>query len=246
VPGKVLIPVIVEDSRHRPINGLTASSLIFSEHKTALTEVSLLPATELPLELGIAIDASGSEQGRHLQDVLTTVLKFAQEMVRGPEDRVFFLRFNVTSEITPWLKQEQLANFILRVDIGGGTALHDAVATACRERLGPRDWNKPTRRVLVVFSDGEDNQSHLTHGEASLDALKSGAMMFTLTQEIHPDGARGDRNMRDWAMITGGRFFSSLSRKDAPPGLRADSGAIGQHVHSQLCASRFDEQNSPD
>jgi hypothetical protein len=63
------------------------------------------------------------------------------------------------------LKKEQLGAVSLKVRLGG--ALCDSVGIACRERMGPRDWNKPTRGALIVISDGDDNASHITQEQVA-------------------------------------------------------------------------------
>ncbi|HMK24239.1 MAG TPA: VWA domain-containing protein [Terriglobales bacterium] len=137
-----------------------------TDSKSTVTDFSLLNAADLPLELGIVIDTSNSQRGHHLEEILKAALDFVNASLRGPDDRVFFLTFDITPEATAWLGKEQLSQFALKVEIGGETALYDAVASACRNRMGPRDWTKPTRREVVVVSDGDDNQSHITRQEA--------------------------------------------------------------------------------
>jgi len=214
---KVLIPLIVTDSHQRLVSGLTPASLLISEQKTLVTEVSLLHGADLPLELGLVIDTSSSAQNDgNFKEILGGAKDFVNDIVRGPEDRIFFLTFATKTEATGWLKKEQLGGVSLNVKMGGGTALYDSVAIACRERMGARDWNKPTRRVLIVISDGDDNLSHITRDDAASEALKSGVMMFTLSTRMSGNRVRGERILEYWARVTGGEFFTSLTRKEIP------------------------------
>jgi len=214
---KVLIPLIVTDSHQRLVSGLTPASLLISEQKTLVTEVSLLHGADLPLELGLVIDTSSSAQNDgNFKEILGGAKDFVNDIVRGPEDRIFFLTFATKTEATGWLKKEQLGGVSLNVKMGGGTALYDSVAIACRERMGARDWNKPTRRVLIVISDGDDNLSHITRDDAASEALKSGVVMFTLSTRMSGNRVRGERILEYWARVTGGEFFTSLTRKEIP------------------------------
>ncbi len=211
---KVLIPLIVTDSHQRLVSGLTPASLLISEQKTLVTEVSLLHGADLPLELGLVIDTSSSAQNDgNFKEILGGAKDFVNDIVRGPEDRIFFLTFATKTEATGWLKKEQLGGVSLNVKMGGGTALYDSVAIACRERMGARDWNKPTRRVLIVISD---NLSHITRDDAASEALKSGVVMFTLSTRMSGNRVRGERILEYWARVTGGEFFTSLTRKEIP------------------------------
>jgi len=214
---KVLIPLIVTDSHQRLVSGLTPASLLIREQKTLVTEVSLLHGADLPLELGLVIDTSSSAQNDgNFKEILGGAKDFVNDIVRGPEDRIFFLTFATKTEATGWLKKEQLGGVSLNVKMGGGTALYDSVAIACRERMGARDWNKPTRRVLIVISDGDDNLSHITRDDAASEALKSGVVMFTLSTRMSGNRVRGERILEYWARVTGGEFFTSITRKEIP------------------------------
>jgi Ca-activated chloride channel family protein len=211
---KVLIPLIVKDAHHQLIGGLTQALLVFTDQKVPVVDVSLLRSSDLPLELGVIIDTSRSEQQEvDLKDIVGAAKNFVNDAIRTPQDRVFFLAFNTVPQITGWLKKEQLAGLSLNLTAGGGTALYDAVAMACQDRMGTRDLNTPTRRVLVVISDGQDNQSHITRDEATTQALKSGVVIFTLGTQFSGPSDRGEHVLKNWAKVTGGEFFTDITRK---------------------------------
>ena len=207
---RVAIPLIANGSHHRPVS-VTVESLVITDQKIPVTGASLLRGSDLPVELGVLIDASNSQRNAHLDDILKAMKPFVDEIVRGPEDRVFFLKFEATPQATGWLKKEQLQGTTVKVAIGGGTALYDALAMACSQRLGPRDWHRPTRRILVLISDGEDNLSHITRDEATSEALRAGAVIFTIDTESSGMSNKGEKILENWAKLTGGKSFSRLS-----------------------------------
>jgi len=212
---KVAIPLIANDSHHRPIS-VTTESLVIKDQKIPVTRASLLRGADLPVELGVLIDTSNSQRGTHPDDTLKAATQFVDEIIRGPEDRVFFLQFAATPLTTGWLKKEQLRGTTVKVGIGGGTALYDALFWACKEHMGERDWRRPTRRVLVLISDGDDNLSHITRDEAASEALRAGAVIFTINTEDYGMPLPGERIMEHFAMLTGGESFSGFRRKDMP------------------------------
>jgi len=213
---RVTIPLIVNGSHHRPIS-VAVESLVITDQKTPVTGARLQRGADLPLELGVLIDTSNSEREGPFGDILKPMNQFVAEAMRGPEDRVFFLTFESTSQATGWLKKEQLQTFTIPIRIGGGTALYDALATACKQRMGGRDWRKPTQRVLVLITDGEDNLSYATRDEAVSEALRAGAVIFTIINTTRSDvTTRGEKIMDYWAKLTGGASFSGLSRRDMP------------------------------
>ena len=180
-PPSVLLPIIVTDARHQPLAGLSPASLIISEHKTAITDFKLLNGSNQPLELGILLDTSNSERNGSFVRIVESSKAFVNKVLRGSGDRVFFSTVSTTVQSTGWMTREQIGGLSLKIGIGGGTAIYDSVALACKERMGPIDRNHPTRRLLVVVSDGEDNMSHVTWEQAGSEALTSGVVLFTLS-----------------------------------------------------------------
>jgi Ca-activated chloride channel family protein len=214
---RVLIPLIASGSHHRPTS-ITVESLVITDQRTPVIGASLLHGADLPLELGVLVDTSNSQRDAHLDDFVKASKQFADDVIRGPEDRVFFLKFADVPQATGWLNKEQLQGTTANVRVGGATALFDAVAMACQQRMGPRDWRKPTRRILVLMSDGEDNLSHITRNEAISEALTVGAVVFTIYTKDAGWGidSRGNRAMEDFAKFTGGESFSGFGNKNLP------------------------------
>ena len=212
---KVAIPLIANGSHHTPTS-VTIESLVITDQKTPVRGASLLRGAELPVELGLLIGASGSQRDAHLDDILKAAKQFVNETIRGPEDRAFFLKFETTPQATGWLNKEQLQGTTIKVGIGGGTALYDALAMACKQRMGPRDWRKPTRRILVLISDGEDNLSHITRDEAASEALRSGVVIFTIDTDLSGMAYRGVKIMQNLAEVTGGESLSQVGKSDVP------------------------------
>lgn len=205
---RVTIPMIASDSHHRPTT-VTVDSLVITDQKTRVTGASLVRGADLPLELGVLIDASNSQRSADLNDILKAAKQFVSEAIRGEDDRVFILQFAATPQATGWLTREQLQTAHVKMSIGGGTALYDAVAMACKERMGPIDRQKPvTRRILVLISDGEDNQSHVTREAAASEALRAGAVIFTIDTDLSGMSYRGLRIMERLAEMTGGESFN--------------------------------------
>lgn len=211
--ARVIIPLIAKGSHHRPTT-ISVQSLVITDQRIQVVGASLLRGIDSPVELGVLIDTSNSQRVTPLDETLKAVNQFVAETIRGPADQVFLMDFDATQRTTEWLKKDQLQGISVKLRIGGGTALYDALAAACKQRMGTRDWKRPTRRVLVLVSDGDDNLSRITAGEAVSEALRSGVMIFTINTET--SDTRGDKIMESFARLTGGESFSHLSRQDIP------------------------------
>ena len=126
-------------------------------------------SAEVPLTLGLIVDASGSQERfskQHEKD-----LQVFLKSVLGPKDRAFLLGFGnhlrLVSDFTQSGPEmmERLKQYEKSSDrfpeIGPaekrdlGTAFYDAIFYATEERLK----NQEGRRAILVFSDGEDNSS---------------------------------------------------------------------------------------
>ncbi len=218
----VTIPVIASPSPRNP-TGITADSLKVTDQNMPVTGASLLRGAEFPLELGVLIDTSDSQRRVRLDDLLKATSQFVGEIMHDPQDRLFSLQFDNAPHATEWLTKEQWQSSKIKVRFGGATALFDAVATASKERMGPRDWHKPTRRVLLLISDGGDNQSHVTFDDAVSEALQTGTVIFTI--ETDPSGPgrslQGEKVLEKFARMTGGESYTEIGKR-ALPNLFAD------------------------
>ena len=128
-------------------------------------------SADLPLTLGLIVDASGSQEHfvkAHHHD-LETFLKH----VLQPDDRAFLVGFgnhirlvsdltSSSSEILDELKRyEHESGHFDQMgpedeDREGGTAFYDAIYYSASEKLSD---GTSGRKALIIFSDGEDNSS---------------------------------------------------------------------------------------
>jgi len=216
---RVAIPLIVTDSHHTPLS-ITPELLAVTDQKIPITGERLLRGTDLPLELGVLTDTSNSQRDAQDNDVEKAVRRFVDTIISKPEDRVFFLQFWSVSQVGEWLSREQLQSSTMeKVKFGGGTALYDALFVACEKRLGQRDWRKPTRRVLLLISDGEDNVSHVTRNQAAVEVLKAGAVIFTINNAGSNRPMAAGNPIEYWAKLTGGEAFNQIQPKQMPNAL---------------------------
>jgi VWFA-related protein len=62
------------------------------------------------------------------------------------------------------------------------------------------------RRAIILVSDGDDNQSHVTREEAIEMALRANVIVYTISTNF-PSGGPGDKVLQRIADATGGRAF---------------------------------------
>ena len=97
-----------------------------------------------------------------------------------------------------------LAKGIKNLTIGGGTTLFDAISFACRKLAGYPDRNQ-VARVLVIFTDGEDNSSHSSLKQSIQIAESTGVTIYTVsTRETIGDKTDADKVLEALAERSGG------------------------------------------
>jgi VWFA-related protein len=162
------------------------------------------------------IDTSSSQARYPLfKPGLQALSDFVDSALKGPQDKVFFVTFNVTPDGTGFMSREESQTQKPKIAIRGGTALYDAVYMACKDRIQDDDV-QPARRVLLVFSDGEDNQSHVTRSAAIVAAGESGTMIFTVSISNVMGETRGDIVLKEFAKSTGGDAFLGVNARSLP------------------------------
>ena len=190
--------------------------LVVSDNKATQLIVAVHPPKELPLRLGVLIDASNSERRSSLYGPeVQAASELLNETVKTPENKVFIGSFDVTADVSAFMNRDELLKFKIELTPGSGTALQDAIHVACKERM-QRDPTQPARRVLVVLSDGDDNMSHVTREEAIAMAQKTGTVIFIVGTSEGLNGNVVSRRLEQLADNTGGQAFFPFNNKDIP------------------------------
>jgi Ca-activated chloride channel homolog len=177
--------------------------------------------TDLPLRVGLLVDASNSIRDRFKfeQEAAT---EFLNSIVRPKQDLAFVIGFDSTPEVTQDFTSdtEKLSNGIRMLRPGGGTALFDAVYYACRDKLMKQKDKSTVRRAIILVSDGEDNQSHATLSEAIEMAQRAEVIVYTISTSTSNTEDRGDKYLRKLAENTGGRAFTPFKIQDVSDAFR--------------------------
>jgi Ca-activated chloride channel family protein len=177
----VNVTLVVRDSAGIPVLDLTKDDFEVVEDGVKQNISFFSRSADLPLTLGLIVDASGSQKhffNRHEKDIKT----FLKNVI-APRDRAFIVcfgnRLRLASDFSS--SPDALIDAYKQFDkdprylpeIGpkelriSGTAFYDAIYHASTTLLSPASGSN--RKGLVMFSDGEDNSSahHL------LDAIEA-------------------------------------------------------------------------
>ena len=207
---------------------------VLDDHKPPQSIVRFTQQTDLPLQLGLLIDTSGSIHGR-FEFEQDAAAGFLQHTIRPHYDHAFVMGFNSRNSIA----QEYTDNVALletgihHLEDGGGTALYDAIYNACKTHMMNDDSDRPVRRALIVVSDGEDNQSEHSRSQAIEMAQRAQVIIYTISTDDSGLILRGDRILQQLADSTGGRAFFPYKMKD----IKNSFAAIEDELRSQYAIS---------
>jgi VWFA-related protein len=178
--------------------------------------------TDLPLRIGMLIDSSNSIRER-LRFEQEAAIEFLNDAVRPGKDQAFVLGFDVEPQLLQDYTDDvdKLSTAIRSIQAGGGTGLYDAVFYACKQKLLIFPPPEPyLRRVMIIISDGQDNQSEHTREEALSMAQRAEVTIFAISTSQGGSKAgtgpnsRGDKVLTRLAQETGGRAFFPFEASD--------------------------------
>jgi len=206
--NEVNVVFIVTDKHGKRITGMKQNDFrVLDDNKPAEVR-SFRSEANLPLQVGLLVDASNSVRDRFKFEQ-ESAIEFLNQTVRPRYDQAFVIGFDSTPEVTQDFTDntEKLAHGVKELRPGGGTAMFDALYYACRDKLMKQPQSGPTRRAIILLSDGDDNQSHVTREEAIEMAQRAEAIVYTISTNISGTKSKSDKVLERIADATGGRAF---------------------------------------
>jgi VWFA-related protein len=214
--NEVSVVFTVTDKHGHYIKDLKKSDFQVLDDNRPPTDIrSFHSETDLPLDVGLLIDASNSIRDRFRFEQ-ESAIEFLNQTVRPRYDKAFVVGFDVTPEVTQDFTDntELLSHGVRELRAGGGTAMYDAVYFACRDKLLKTLQTGQVRKAIILLSDGDDNQSHVTREEAIDMAQRAGVIIYTISTNITGGSQRGDKVLERIADATGGRAFFPFQLRD--------------------------------
>jgi Ca-activated chloride channel family protein len=214
--NEVNVVFTVTDKHGKRITDMKQNDFRFLDDSKPAAEIrSFRAEANLPLQAGLLIDASSSVRDRFKFEQ-EAAIEFLNQTVRKRYDLAFIVGFDATPEVTQDFTDdtEKLDRGVHELRPGGGTALYDALYYACRDKLLKQPQNGPTRRAIVLLSDGEDNQSHVTREEAIEMAQRAEAIVYAISTNVSGTKGLGDKVLERIAEATGGRAFFPFQIRD--------------------------------
>jgi VWFA-related protein len=189
------------------------SELSVSVDKQPAQVNTLRAAKSDALLFAVVVDTSKSDAGG-----AALIKKAALQLFQGLStegNQGYLVLFNVSVATSRQPLQVLEAQSVLdAAKFGGGTAVYDAIEQTCIQKLSRSGNPNTPRRVILLISDGEDNQSHVTHTVAEETAEKEGVAVFSLITESSLAGPTGEHFMKEISQDTGGRAIGVKNPTD--------------------------------
>ena len=226
----VALTVSVTDQRGRPIRGLQREDFTVFDDDAA-QEIRVFAADPVAVSWGLVLDRSGS-MAQMIDGVYQASLHALD--LGSQTDEAFVSTFSdaVTVEHEFTRDRHALRNAVVGLRAAGGTALWDAVAEGVRRMVDAAHQKK----VLLVVTDGDDNESRRRLSDVLDDVERSDVIVYTVglaesgwmrgSPAMNPSLAR---TLARLAQASGGAAHFPDSMKKC----REVMSAIAQEVHAQ-------------
>jgi VWFA-related protein len=216
----------VKDKKGALLPHLAKNDFEVSEDGVPQTIKYFSAESNLPLTLGILIDASGS-QAAVLEIEKQVGGSFLSQILRE-KDLAFVISFDVNVDLLQdFTNSSRLLKDALntaRINTGGGgspipgigggpipsiprgTLLYDAIYLAAHDELA----QQVGRKAMIILTDGEDQGSRLRIQDAIEAAQKSDSIVYVLLcadRGFYGGGYHGEGEMKKLAAETGGRVI---------------------------------------
>ena len=198
--------VNVTDRNGAVVGGLAREDFAITEDGRPQQIAVFERQSELPLNLTLAIDTSGSVR-KDMTEEADAAHRFAHALLR-PQDQMSLLQFaTYVTELTPFTnKVAQIDRGLNQLHGDWATALYDAISLGS-QRLG----GKAGRKVLILVSDGDDTAKNTTYAQALEEALRNEVMIYSIIDvPIVASAGRdlgGEHALITLAEQTGGKSF---------------------------------------
>jgi Ca-activated chloride channel family protein len=234
----LLFPIRIRDKKGRAVAGLTEQDLTLKDDEKITTGVYFAPGADRVAML-FALDQSGS-----LQEVISQQRDAALALFSRFSDRssVAVLRFGETAALEmPFTKDTEAARaaFRFRAIRNERTALFDAAAHSLNA-FDDLPQVRGERRIVVLISDGLDNQSAIRPDSVINVALEKRVSFYVIHLplfEPYDTGLavrRPAKGFRDLAEKTGGKYFLAGDAKSALMPKTPDLTPIFQAIEEDL------------
>ena len=218
----------VLDAQNRLVPDLTQDDFQILDNDKP-QQLTVFQSENQPITVVVMLDTSASMTGS-IQLLKQAAEQFIVRLL--PEDKGAVGAFNDKIELSAQFSndRDQLVTEVRDLDFGNGTRLFDGIAEGLNQLQGVDG-----RKVILVFTDGDDTSSRVGRGTVMDRARAEEVMIYAIgLQSEYFDGTRPvssqpDSAPRRFAEDTGGGYFELKQTSALGPTFTR----VAQELHSQ-------------
>ena len=239
--GKSRTLILVAEPRDSSIATLAPSDLEIKEDGKNVNITNIRKLAREPIHYCVLFDISKSESANFkIQQKAATAL--LTQVIQPGTDRGWILFFNQASrESSDTDQPQQLAALLSQFSPIGATALYDSIATCAARMTKTTSPQGSALPLIFLFSDGDDNQSHLTRQQAAGEVLKSGSRIYAFSSGNN--GERGKVTLSWFTELTGGRSLETRTDKEITSSIRRLNDDLTQ-LNEVVYSAQIDRSDS--
>jgi Ca-activated chloride channel family protein len=260
----VVVPVSVTNAAGQPVLGLQATDFQLKEDNRPQQIARLGDAEQVPLEIAVLLDVSGSVNARFSFEKEAAVRFLKQILKPADHASVFAIDAQPRLEQTRASLDAASAKLLAIQPARSSTAFYDTVVDAAQYLA--KSAPAGARRVIIVISDGEDNNSEkikaareqastLTQrlaiqtrvrAEVQRELQRTDAIFYSLNPSgeslrLNVISTRAQQGMQQFAATTGGAAFTPERETDLDVIFRQ----IANELRSQYLLQYYSQNASP-
>ena len=200
----VKLTVTVTDSYERFVTGIERGAFTITDNKIE-QQILFFSDEDAPASVGVLFDFSGSMSGEKISRAREALRKFIN--TSHEQDEYFLVGFNSRANLIldRTRDSDRLLDKLTFVETKGNTALYDAVYLGVEKvSRGVHD-----KKVLLIISDGQDNNSRYTFKEVRRLLKESGVLIYSVGITSGGDllDVGGQAILEELSSISGGKAF---------------------------------------
>ena len=200
-----------------PIVGVTPKDFQLYENMNLVDQITAFDRnTETPRRMAVLLDSSGSVESE-FAILKSTVIEVLSGVVRPGQDEAMITGFggHGLHQLTPFTDSiDQMRSAVASLHPSGPTAFYDTMVQITEDKYWSSPGKPRAQRVLLLFTDGEDNLSMHTLREATAAVSGSNYYVYAVVVRPRSQSSEAVRALQELTASNGGRVFEMRHAND--------------------------------
>ena len=210
----VNVPVTVTDAENRFVTDLEKTDFSISEDGKPVEVRYFSRDPKQPLVVGFLLDISNTAR-LYFKTYQEAITDLAYVLLPGTNKNKGFLGSYATQAdflVKPTSDGQLISEKIMKLKPGGGSAMLDAIYTACTKYYTVTGQPGEPKRILIVVGDGHDNNSKASLAQVLEAAQRAQVVVYAVSTVGYGFTNEEEQNLVRLTEETGGRVERPLQK----------------------------------